>query len=108
MSKLETICELITVIKEMLLIQRDNFRPSGQPCVETKEFNLVRNMLVAVFEERYRDAGKFPLFSLAIVFLSSCKLLVGAIYLFILWCYSCFFLLFYLTFFFLVLCIRCY
>lgn len=61
----------------MLLIQRDNFRPSGQPCVETKEFNLVRNMLVAVFEERYRDAGKFPLFSLAIVFLSSRKLLMG-------------------------------
>lgn len=33
------------------------FRPSGQPCVETKEFNLVRNMLIAAVEERYRDAG---------------------------------------------------
>lgn len=33
-------------------------RPSGQPCVETKEFNLVRNMLIAAVEERYRDAGK--------------------------------------------------
>ncbi|KAM6544320.1 hypothetical protein CsatB_008767 [Cannabis sativa] len=32
-------------------------RPSGQPCVETKEFNLVRNMLVAAVEERYRDAA---------------------------------------------------
>ncbi|KAK9269833.1 hypothetical protein L1049_025406 [Liquidambar formosana] len=32
-------------------------RPSGQPCVETKEFNLVRNMLIAAVEERYRDAG---------------------------------------------------
>lgn len=33
------------------------FRPSGQPCVETKEFDLVRNMLIAAVEERYRDAG---------------------------------------------------
>ncbi|KAJ9560084.1 hypothetical protein OSB04_005244 [Centaurea solstitialis] len=32
-------------------------RPSGQPCVETKEFNLIRNMLIAAVEERYRDAG---------------------------------------------------
>ncbi|KAK1427298.1 hypothetical protein QVD17_15981 [Tagetes erecta] len=34
-------------------------RPSGQPCVETKEFNLVRNMLVAAVEERYRDAAQW-------------------------------------------------
>lgn len=34
-------------------------RPSGQPCVETKEFNLVRNMLIAVVEERYRDAAQW-------------------------------------------------
>lgn len=33
------------------------FRPSGQPCIETKEFDLVRNMLIAAVEERYRDAG---------------------------------------------------
>ncbi|KAF8405273.1 hypothetical protein HHK36_010174 [Tetracentron sinense] len=32
-------------------------RPNGQPCVETKEFDLVRNMLIAAVEERYRDAG---------------------------------------------------
>ena len=32
-------------------------RPSGQPCIETKEFDLVRNMLIAAVEERYRDAG---------------------------------------------------
>ncbi|XAR61725.1 hypothetical protein NMG60_11016228 [Bertholletia excelsa] len=32
-------------------------RPSGQPCSETKEFNLVRNMLIAIVEERYRDAA---------------------------------------------------
>lgn len=40
------------------------FRPSGQPCVETKEFNLVRNMLIAAVEERYRDAGMLFLKSL--------------------------------------------
>ncbi|MFS7939170.1 putative bifunctional nuclease domain-containing protein [Helianthus anomalus] len=34
-------------------------RPSGQPCVETKEFNLVRNMLIAAVEERYRDAAQW-------------------------------------------------
>ncbi|KAH9758805.1 Bifunctional nuclease 1 [Citrus sinensis] len=31
-------------------------KPSGQPCLDTKEFNLVRNMLIAAVEERYRDA----------------------------------------------------
>ncbi|KAK9164221.1 hypothetical protein Syun_005123 [Stephania yunnanensis] len=30
--------------------------PDGQPCVEAKEFDLVRNMLIAAVEERYRDA----------------------------------------------------
>ncbi|KAL4559418.1 hypothetical protein LXL04_031556 [Taraxacum kok-saghyz] len=34
-------------------------RPSGQPCVETKEFNLIRNMLIAAVEERYRDAAQW-------------------------------------------------
>ncbi|KAF1001776.1 hypothetical protein AG4045_000687 [Apium graveolens] len=32
-------------------------RPNGQPCVETKEFDLVCNMLKAAIEERYSDAG---------------------------------------------------
>ncbi|KAJ7957784.1 bifunctional nuclease 2-like [Quillaja saponaria] len=32
-------------------------RPSGQPCLETKEFNLLHNMLNAVVEERYKDAA---------------------------------------------------
>ncbi|CAA3011153.1 bifunctional nuclease 2 [Olea europaea subsp. europaea] len=32
-------------------------RPTGQPCIETEEFNLLRNMLIAAVEERYRDAG---------------------------------------------------
>ncbi|XP_057794041.1 bifunctional nuclease 1-like isoform X1 [Salvia miltiorrhiza] len=32
-------------------------RPTGQPCIQTKEFNLVRNMLIAAVEERYRDAA---------------------------------------------------
>ncbi|PKA64251.1 Bifunctional nuclease 2 [Apostasia shenzhenica] len=34
-------------------------RPNGQPCVESIEFNLVRNMLVAAVEERYRDAAQW-------------------------------------------------
>jgi bifunctional DNase/RNase len=34
-------------------------RPSGQPCVETKEFDLVRNMIIAAIEERYRDAAQW-------------------------------------------------
>ncbi|MFS7890122.1 putative bifunctional nuclease domain-containing protein [Helianthus anomalus] len=41
------------------LIFKELDRPSGQPCVETKEFNLVRNMLVAAVEERYRDAAQW-------------------------------------------------
>ncbi|KAL8490441.1 hypothetical protein ACS0TY_025589 [Phlomoides rotata] len=32
-------------------------RPTGQPCIQTKEFDLVRNMLIAAVEERYRDAA---------------------------------------------------
>ncbi|RDX66623.1 Bifunctional nuclease 1, partial [Mucuna pruriens] len=31
-------------------------RPSDKPCVETKEFNLLHNMLKAAVEERYQDA----------------------------------------------------
>ncbi|KAJ1704560.1 hypothetical protein LUZ63_004339 [Rhynchospora breviuscula] len=34
-------------------------RPDGQPCVETKEFGLVRNMLIAAVEERYKDAASW-------------------------------------------------
>ncbi|CAN4095428.1 unnamed protein product [Withania somnifera] len=32
-------------------------KPTGQPSIDEKEFILVRNMLVAAVEERYRDAG---------------------------------------------------
>ncbi|CAA0819537.1 Bifunctional nuclease 2 [Striga hermonthica] len=32
-------------------------RPTGQPCIETKEFILLRNMLIAAVEERYTDAA---------------------------------------------------
>ncbi|KAK6131235.1 hypothetical protein DH2020_035025 [Rehmannia glutinosa] len=39
----------------LLFTQLD--RPTGQPCIQTKEFNLVRNMLIAAVEERYRDAA---------------------------------------------------
>uniref|UniRef100_A0A2P2MAY6 Bifunctional nuclease 1-like n=1 Tax=Rhizophora mucronata TaxID=61149 RepID=A0A2P2MAY6_RHIMU len=34
-------------------------RPTGQPCLDTKEFNLLRNMLVAAVEERYNDAAQW-------------------------------------------------
>ncbi|WVY92205.1 hypothetical protein V8G54_037719, partial [Vigna mungo] len=46
-------------------------RPSGQPCVETTEFNLLHNMLKAVVEERYKDAGNnyyYCFFNLFILF----------------------------------------
>ncbi|KAI3910234.1 hypothetical protein MKW92_001189 [Papaver armeniacum] len=33
--------------------------PNGQPCVEAKEFDLIRNMLIAAVEERYRDAAQW-------------------------------------------------
>ncbi|KAJ4757050.1 Bifunctional nuclease 1 [Rhynchospora pubera] len=39
----------------MLLTELD--RPDGQPCVEAIEFGLVRNMLIAAVEERYKDAA---------------------------------------------------
>ncbi|KAL3592888.1 hypothetical protein D5086_011528 [Populus alba] len=32
-------------------------RPTAQPCLDTKEFDLVRNMLTAAIEERYGDAA---------------------------------------------------
>ena len=35
-------------------------RPDGHPCVEAQEFGLVRNMLIAAVEERYKDAGNDP------------------------------------------------
>uniref|UniRef100_A0A0D6R7E3 BFN domain-containing protein n=2 Tax=Araucaria cunninghamii TaxID=56994 RepID=A0A0D6R7E3_ARACU len=34
-------------------------RPDGKPCFPTKEFDLVRNMTVAVDEERYVDAAQW-------------------------------------------------
>ena len=34
-------------------------RPTGQPCLDTKEFNLVSNMQKAAFEERYTDAAQW-------------------------------------------------
>ncbi|KAG8377829.1 hypothetical protein BUALT_Bualt08G0074300 [Buddleja alternifolia] len=34
-------------------------RPTGQACIETKEFDLVRNMLIAAVEERYKDAAQW-------------------------------------------------
>jgi hypothetical protein len=33
-------------------------RPGDQPCFEAQEFDLVRSMLIAAVEERYKDAGK--------------------------------------------------
>ncbi|CAN0875020.1 Bifunctional nuclease 1 [Linum grandiflorum] len=34
-------------------------RPTGQPCLDTKEFDLVRNMFQAAIEERYNDAAEW-------------------------------------------------
>ncbi|KAK3121531.1 hypothetical protein QOZ80_8BG0655510 [Eleusine coracana subsp. coracana] len=34
-------------------------RTDGQPCVEAQEFGLVRNMLIAAVEERYKDAASW-------------------------------------------------
>ncbi|EEF52616.1 bifunctional nuclease 1 [Ricinus communis] len=34
-------------------------RPTGQPCLDTKEFNLVSNLMNAVVEERYQDAAQW-------------------------------------------------
>ncbi|KDP38546.1 hypothetical protein JCGZ_04471 [Jatropha curcas] len=34
-------------------------RPTGKPCLDTKEFDLVRNMMTAVIEERYQDAAQW-------------------------------------------------
>ena len=33
-------------------------RPNGQACLDTKEFNILSNMMQAVNEERYDEAGK--------------------------------------------------
>lgn len=32
-------------------------RPDDQPCYEAEEFDMLRNMMIASVEERYRDAG---------------------------------------------------
>ena len=34
-------------------------RPSGQPCLDTKEFDLLNNMMQAVNEERYDEAAEW-------------------------------------------------
>ncbi|KAG2591055.1 bifunctional nuclease-like isoform X1 [Panicum virgatum] len=34
-------------------------RPDDQPCGEAQEFDLVRNMLIAAVEERYKDAAQY-------------------------------------------------
>ncbi|XP_020105351.1 bifunctional nuclease 2-like [Ananas comosus] len=41
----------------MLFTELD--KPNGQPCSETKEFGLVKNMLIAAVEERYKDAAQW-------------------------------------------------
>lgn len=41
----------------LLFTEQD--RPDGQPCLESVEFNFVRNMLIAAVEERYRDAAQW-------------------------------------------------
>lgn len=53
---------MVTLFQERKVFDRKQYvcRPTGQPCLDTKEFNLVRNMISAVIEERYKDAGMFP------------------------------------------------
>nr|KAJ0224547.1 hypothetical protein LSAT_V11C100027480 [Lactuca sativa] len=40
------------------LIFKELDRPSGQPSIETKESNLLRNMLITAVEEHYRDVDQ--------------------------------------------------
>ncbi|GAB4852046.1 Bifunctional nuclease 1 [Ancistrocladus abbreviatus] len=48
-------CTRVPGSDDLLFTELD--RPSSQPCLETTEFNLLRNMLDAAIEERYRDAA---------------------------------------------------
>ncbi|XP_010416415.1 PREDICTED: bifunctional nuclease 1 [Camelina sativa] len=41
----------------LLFIEQD--RPNGQACLDTKEFNILRNMMQAVDEERYDEAAEW-------------------------------------------------
>uniref|UniRef100_A0ACD6A2D5 Uncharacterized protein n=1 Tax=Avena sativa TaxID=4498 RepID=A0ACD6A2D5_AVESA len=47
--------KLVVASDGLLFTELD--RPDGQPCIEAQEFSLVRNMLIAVIEERYKDAA---------------------------------------------------
>jgi len=47
--------KLVVASDGLLFTELD--RPDGQPCNEAQEFSLVRNMLIAVIEERYKDAA---------------------------------------------------
>ncbi|KAJ8442562.1 hypothetical protein Cgig2_026504 [Carnegiea gigantea] len=48
---------------DLLFTELDRYRhwtrPSDKPCIETIEFNLLRNMLDAAGEERYKDAAQW-------------------------------------------------
>ncbi|MBA0585706.1 hypothetical protein Gorai_016473 [Gossypium raimondii] len=57
---------------DMLTLARDSlskmpnaltygFRPSGQHCLDTEEFNMVCKLNEAINQERYKDAGTLPL-----------------------------------------------
>ncbi|KAF5182984.1 Bifunctional nuclease, partial [Thalictrum thalictroides] len=50
-------CKVLPFILKIAWIFHLN-RPDGKPCAETTEFDLVRNMLIASVEERYRDAAQ--------------------------------------------------
>ncbi|KAG5392651.1 hypothetical protein IGI04_022614 [Brassica rapa subsp. trilocularis] len=43
------------------LLHTELDRPNGQPCLDTKEFDLLNNMMQAVNEERYDEAGSSTL-----------------------------------------------
>ncbi|KAI3909334.1 hypothetical protein MKW92_038388 [Papaver armeniacum] len=57
LSKLSKLAAQAPLSDGLLFTELD--RPNGQPCVEAKEFDLIRNMLIAAVEERYRDAAQW-------------------------------------------------
>ncbi|XP_077244288.1 bifunctional nuclease 2-like [Tasmannia lanceolata] len=59
MRVIEPVKHAIEVPLSSGLLFTEQDRPDGHPCVETKEFDLVRNMLLAAVEERYGDAAQW-------------------------------------------------
>lgn len=47
----------ISYVGSYLKIGASINRPDGQPCLDSKKFSIVHNMLIAVVEEKYIDTG---------------------------------------------------